>query len=307
MPLSCFCPMPFKEHPAFHEPDDESTPVWRYYTSTQLISIFQNRGLYFNRADNFSDPFEGVPHLDALTEQYIQSSVREKTIQRLIDEEIAEVDDDYNPPPPKDQVLDFINAIRRRSFLNCWHHNTAESITMWNSYVQSGDGVLIRSTYEKLKSALDIHGDFTYYMGKVGYLPWLEEGTDEHFTEREKINFYSHFMNKQEEYKAESEFRIVANLDPRELKNSESGFFMPSELDEIIDEVRISPDAPPWCSVDLWENILRKYKVRADVRQSSLNETPYDLLDNLVDDDEIEDEIDERYQDWVRKEEYLDT
>lgn len=298
--------MPCKEHPAFEQPDDESLPIWRYYTSTQLISVFQNRGLYFNRADKFSDPFEGVPHLDALIEHYINSSVQEKRKQRLIDEGIAVPEGEYNPPPPEEKVFRLFNTIRQRSFLNCWHHNDSESITMWNSYVQSGDGVLVKSTYGKLKSALDVCDEYTCYMGVVGYLPWLETGVDEQLSSEEQMNFYSNLMNKQQEYRSESEFRVVANLDPSTLENGKTGFFMPTKLNKMIDEVRISPDAPPWCSVEFWNNLLRKYKVRADVRRSSLNESPSDILDSL-DNDEIEEKINNRYQEWANKKDFLDS
>jgi hypothetical protein len=305
MSLSWVFYMPFKEHPAFEEPDDESIPIWRYFTSTQLISVFQNKGLYFNRADEFSDPFEGVPHRDDLIEKYISSAVSMRADQRLIDEGIAEPKGEPNQMSPRERVFDFINTIRQRSFLNCWHYNTSESMTMWNSYVQSGDGVLIKSTYQKLKSALDTFDEYIFYMGEVGYLPWLEGGTDEQLSDEEQRNFYSNFMNKQEEYSSEREFRVIANINPNRL-DDETGFFMPTKLNKMIDEIRISPDAPPWCSVDFWENLLRKYKIRADVRDSSLNKSPTDILDD-IDDDEIEEEITNRYQEWASKQDYLDS
>lgn len=298
--------MPYKKHPAFKQPENQSSPIWRYYTSTQLISVLQNRALYFNRADEFSDPFEGVPHRDALIEQYLSSSVSKRTNKRLIDEGIASPVGDYDPPSPRERVFEFINTIRQRSFLNCWHYNNSESITMWNSYVQSGDGVLIKSTYEKLRSGLDTFDEYKFYMGEVGYLPWLETGTDEQLSDEEQNNFYSNLMNKQQEYESENEFRVVANVDPSTLENSEKGFFMTSDLNKIIDEVRISPDAPPWCTVDFWENILRKYKIRSNVRYSSLTESPHDVLDDL-DSEEIEEEINRRYQEWVDKQDYLDS
>jgi hypothetical protein len=298
--------VPYKDHPTFKQPEQETIPIWRYYTSTQLISIFQNRGLYFNRADQFSDPFEGVPHRDALIEQYIKSTLQKRITQRHIDEGIAEPVGEYDPLPPKERVFEFINTIRQRSFLNCWHYNSSESITMWNSYVQSGDGVLIKSTYEKLKTSLDIHDEYTYYMGEVGYLPWLETGANEKLSEEEQTNFYSNLMNKQQEYESEREFRVVANLDPSILENGKTGFFMPTKLNMMIDEIRISPDAPPWCSIDFWDNLLRKYKIRAEVRNSSLSESPSDILDDL-DSDKIEEEITNRYQGWVSKQDYLDS
>ncbi|WP_284031794.1 hypothetical protein [Halobaculum lipolyticum] len=297
--------MPYSEHPVFNQPDEE-VAVWRYYTSTQLISVFQNRGLYFNRSDKFSDPFEGVPHRDALIQDYIRSAVSKKTDKRLIDEGIATPVGEYDPMSTRDRVFQHINTIRQRAFLNCWHQNNSESITMWNSYVQSGDGVLIKSTYDKLKSALDVYGDYTFYMGEVGYLPWLKSGTDEELSDAERTNAFSNLVNKQEEYASESEFRVVANLGPTELEDSQTGFFMPTDLNEMIDEVRISPDAPPWCTTEFWENILRKYKIRAEVRHSSLNQSPTDLLDDL-NYDKIEEEVDDLYEEWVREQDYLDS
>jgi hypothetical protein len=42
----------------FSQPNDQAR-IWRYMDFTKFISVLENGGLFFSRADYFSDPFEG--------------------------------------------------------------------------------------------------------------------------------------------------------------------------------------------------------------------------------------------------------
>jgi hypothetical protein len=47
-------------HSAFFPPKDNCT-LWRYVDLTKLLSLLENRTLHFTRADEFDDPYEGMP------------------------------------------------------------------------------------------------------------------------------------------------------------------------------------------------------------------------------------------------------
>lgn len=49
----------YEAHPIFLQPECEEARVWRYMDFTKFVSFIESRCLYFTRADNFDDPFEG--------------------------------------------------------------------------------------------------------------------------------------------------------------------------------------------------------------------------------------------------------
>lgn len=260
--------------------------------------MLQNRGLYFNRSDEFSDPFEGIYPKERLKKEY------ERNLFSKITESIL-ADNDHYPEEavrddPKKEVLKLSDRFRSRSYMNCWHMNESESMAMWKSYIDSGDGVLIKSTYSKLKSAIDVHNDHKYRMGTVDYLPWFDDKVEEELDESEQHNRFYAFMYKQEEYEYENEVRVIISQ-----QEGSDGFFVKTDLNELIDEVIISPNSPPWSGIQFWENILRKYRVRSDVRKSDLETTPEDILEN-IDRKQIEKEVAESVEEWKEEKDFLD-
>jgi|HubBroStandDraft_1064217.scaffolds.fasta_scaffold230846_3 hypothetical protein len=64
-------------HPAFEPPADPQTKIWRYMDFTQFVSMLEEKGLLFTRADLLVDKFEGTmsqPLYDYLERTPIQSS-----------------------------------------------------------------------------------------------------------------------------------------------------------------------------------------------------------------------------------------
>lgn len=290
--------MPFVEHPVFAQPDNEDHVVWRYYDATQFISLLQNRGLYFNRSDNFSDPFEGIYPKERIEREYARNLFRKIT------EEIR-VENNHYPEEavrenPEEEALRVSDHFRARSYMNCWHTNDSESMAMWKSYIDSGDGVLIKSTYSKLKSAIDIYDEYQYRMGKVDYLPWFDDKVEQELDDREQNNALYPFMYKQEEYEYENEVRVIISR-----SEGGDGFFVKTDLNELIDEVIISPNSPPWSDIQFWENILRKYRLRSDVTKSDLETTPEDIIEN-IDRGQIEKEVAEKVEEWKESQDFID-
>lgn len=278
--------------------------MWRYYDATKFISILQNRGLYFNRADNYADSFEGIFPKERLEREYENALFNKKTTEMLVLEGI--LPEGLDDRTPKEGMFEIIQRLRRRSYLNCWHMNNSESMAMWQAYLTAGDGVLVKSTYSKLKSAVDIHNQHTYRMGKVDYLPWLDEDVEEELDERERNNWFYPFMYKQEEYEYEKEVRVVVDKGPLDSKDElKSGFFVKTDLNELIDSVIVSPNAPPWSDLEFWKDILRKYKLRANVERSTLEITPDEIIEN-IDQEEVERRVKQRLDEWRKKQDYLD-
>lgn len=295
--------MPFKEHTVFEEPEDEAHEIWRYVEGTQFISLLQNRGLYFNRTDKFEDSFEGIFPKERLIDEYIQRELNQE-IGRLLEEEIP-ISDITKERSPQGELFHLMNMFRKSSYLNCWHMNDSESMAMWKAYITGGDGVLIKSTYSKLKSAIDVFDDYTYRMGRVDYLSWLDDGVEEEIDEEKRNNWLYPLVYKQEEYEYEAEVRaIITKRAKVRSDENPTGIFVPTDLNCLIDSVIVSPNSPPWGTVEFWEDICRKYKLRTNVEKSSLEVTPGEIIEE-IDEEKVNDEIQRRLERWKDKQDFL--
>ena len=56
------------EHPSFESPADRDVSIWRYMDLAKFIWILQKKALFFARADQLGDPYEGH-----YTEPYVES------------------------------------------------------------------------------------------------------------------------------------------------------------------------------------------------------------------------------------------
>lgn len=296
--------MPFKEHPVFKQPEDPDHVIWRYLHGTQFISLLQNRGLYFNRADKFEDPFEGIFPKERLVKEYIDRQSRHKIEEIMVDQGIFPEDVVEEQKSPREALFEIINVFRKSSYMNCWHMNDSESMAMWKAYISEGDGVIIKSRYSKLKDALDRFDDYTYRMGQVGYLPWLEDGIEKELSEKERNNWLYPFVYKQKEYEYEREVRAIVSKDAWDNGQDTTGFFVPTDLNELIDSVIVAPTSPPWANIEFWEDICRKYKLRTTVETSSLDTTPSDILDE-IDAGDANTEVRKRVEAWREKQDFI--
>ena len=105
-------------HPAFSPPTELNIKIWRYMDLTQFVSMLEERGLLFTRADLLDDKFEGTmsrPLWDFLE-------------RRSADPE---------------QHAGLLRLTKGWTFVNCWHMNESESLAMWKLYAATGDSICI--------------------------------------------------------------------------------------------------------------------------------------------------------------------
>ncbi|AKH98664.1 hypothetical protein [Halanaeroarchaeum sulfurireducens] len=213
------------------------TPIWRYITFYQFVSLLKRNALYFNRADGFSDPFEGSLPLPNTNER-----------QGIIEEfERAKTADDVD-----EIASSAYETYRKFTFLNCWHIRDRESAFMWELY--SDQGIAIKSTARKLRESIEnSHTDVQ--ISRVNYIDYEEKKIDEEDT-------YSPFVHKRLSYSNEKELRAIIQETPNvrpQRESSESrelyipigsdvtdsmlvpGKFVSVKLDELISEIYISP------------------------------------------------------------------
>jgi hypothetical protein len=248
--------MPAEDHPVFKPPTDFNIPIWRYMDFTKFVSMLENRGLFFSRADKLGDPFEG---------SYSHGNKKLR----------PEV---YKDPEIPSSVFDqiFLSMgryaywLRSWVMVNCWHMNQYESAAMWNLYAKTNEAISIRSTFSKLRDLLDSD----CYIGIVRYIDydtdWIFEG-----------NAFYPYIHKRKSFSHEQEVRAVINMQPKDglmqrspAQPPEGGIWKSVDLDQLVDHVYIAPTASSWFR-ELVEQVIVRYSLRSDVSQSKLDEEPF--------------------------------
>src|SRR5437762_2761369 len=87
---------------SFRVPDDPDQPIWRYMDFARYAAMLLDQGLHFIRADQLTDPYEGVPLRKDGARHHRGTSSNADT-----------------------------EAIKRRTFVSSWHANDFESAAMW--------------------------------------------------------------------------------------------------------------------------------------------------------------------------------
>jgi len=239
--------------PLFVAPNNENAKIWRYMDFTKFVSILENKGLFFARADNLGDPFEG------------SFSAVNKKLRPLIIKHADHL-------PDKSRNEDLVKKLRQWVQISCWHVSDYESAGMWNLYAKTEEAVCIQSTYGRLKNCLPNN----VKIGLVRYVDYLSEWIPE-------SNLLAPFIYKRKSFEHEKELRAVLNLsgiDNSDLSFSDiegdppnGGKWVSLDISKLIEKVYVAPYAPKWFG-DLVENVVKTYNISKPVVKSSLDDEP---------------------------------
>lgn len=279
--------MPYQPHPAFSEPNDNK--IWRYLDFPQFIKLLETHSLWFTRTDQFEDPYEGVFPVSTMAILIEQKESRQEDLREIAEEGVApqELVDLVEEMDPEEDVFRDLELFRRISFLNCWHMNDYESMGMWKANLASNEGVVIQSTFKRLKEALDPDNGWEYHLGQIRYIDFFNDDIRE-----ELDNMFRSFVYKQQEYEYEQEIRAVIKKMPDTEQDDLSpgdtprflwdehpaGFPVRVDLDTLIQTIRISPIAPSWHDEDFFEKILSTYEIDKPVESSVLDVQPREMV-----------------------------
>ncbi|MFC6940870.1 hypothetical protein ACFQE8_13020 [Salinirubellus sp. GCM10025818] len=226
------------------------------------MSILDNSFLYFNRADLFADDHEGSmphPNIDIRDAQFRdETSIDTKSLSTIY------------------------KALRKTSFLNCWHVANHESASMWEQYSQKG--VVIKSTVGDLINAVEDESKGVY-IGRVEYINYDED-----------IIRADHpvvpLFYKRREFKQEQELRAVIRNPPliEANDNDDVDAIFPAkdivegnlepvkrhhlflEPSTLIKEVRLAPSSRSW-RLQLIKSVSEKYGLDPQIVCRSSMET----------------------------------
>lgn len=240
----------YKEHYSFHTPDRQLT-IWRYIDFTKYVDLLATSQFFFNRSDKFEDPFEGIFRLK-----------------------------DYQDT--KD-MLSLQQATKQFYFLNCWHINENQSDAMWKVFLNTKNGIAIKSTVGNLIKGLepakeDIFMSKVYYrdFNKVTFNELLFEDQNKIFDGRG--GSLNQFNYKRISFEHEKELRLyyidlpiphaIKNGTPREPLTH---LRVDVDLKSIVNEIVVTPFADNWFK-ELVEVITVKLNYKFKVTKSDLYE-----------------------------------
>jgi hypothetical protein len=243
--------MPYLPHQACIAPA-EGDILWRYMDLTRFIGLLETASLFFCRADLFQDAFEG-----SLTQGNIEQR------------------ESLGPPDPSDPAYIDVpySKMPKLTAINCWSCLEFESAAMWSLYCPEGPGIAVRTTFAHLCEALAASKQLKVAIGKVTYVDY-EAATvpDGHLL--------APFLHKRQSFAHEHEVRaLIQRMPDSTMANRPNpfkrlgGIQVDVTLDTLIERIYVSPTAPEWYS-NLVERVARRYKIAAEVHQSSLAGDP---------------------------------
>ena len=237
-------------HPAFTPPDNVDVKLWRYMDLTQFVSMLEEKGVLFTRADLFDDKFEGT----------MSKPLHDFLEERSLDPQ---------------QHADQLRMTKGWSFASCWHMNDVESAAMWKIYSASKESMCLQTTFARLRDVLpeDV------YIGVVSYISY----------DWDKIpagNTFWPLTYKRRSFEHERELRAVwsnmaavssagpavaAGLEYRPAP--QECVWKHADLGALIENVFVSPAAKPWF-LELLKRVLGRYGLNVPVHQSDLAAAP---------------------------------
>jgi hypothetical protein len=216
----------------------------------RFVSMLENGGLFFPRADCLGDFFEG---------SFTHANLKEH----------AEITRDWNPEDREaaNRFLKSYEENRQWIMISCWHINEDESAAMWRSYTRTEEAVCIQSTYERLRTCLDD----AVHIGLVRYEDYRSY----------KItvgNIFYPFIHKRRLYQAEQELRAIVWPPPDIVSGPPSGgVWKAVDLDHLIERVYVAPTKEVWRGTafrELVNRVMGRYGLTKPVLSSSLDERP---------------------------------
>jgi hypothetical protein len=243
------------QHRVFIPPSDPNIKIWRYMDFAKFVAMLEDKALFFCRADKLGDRFEG-------------SMSRENLRRRP----------EMYSPIPAESLAAYNQAAavttrgqRQWMYINCWHMNEHESAAMWESYVRSGKGIAIQTTYQKLCDCLPQND---VYVGVVKYLDYDQELMPEG-------NLFYPYVHKRTSFAHERELRaVISELLPLtgghldySVANPKTGKTIEVDLNALIEQVYIAPMTGTWYA-DLVQKITPRYGLAKPIKQSTLDKDP---------------------------------
>lgn|GEM_PF-2610082 len=241
------------------------TTIWRYMDLWKFESILAKKALFFSKVSAQTDGLEGMYPL-------IAKIFHARQLGHL-------------PQPHQSYALHnqevFTLAAKDEIILSCWHINDSENPRMWNDYIEADNGIAIQTTEESLKKSLEA---FSHpCLINIDKVQYVNRTT---FSESLLNDRMSLFFQKDKNYSWEKELRCAIDVTLSPLSDDQGGewnakylppkgnaspvgYFIPIEVNTLIEKIVVSPKAS--CLFNLRVKALcRKYGLVKPIENSGL-------------------------------------
>lgn len=246
----------------FQKPENSSGKIWRFMNFTKFLSLIDTRSLWFARADQFDDPWEG-----AFPKNYAAGALDFEKRMKGHD---------------KDYYIHLQKFLKQNIFVNCWHANDYESEAMWRLYTTVPESIAIQSTFDDLQSCFNDDKSKYVKVGKVTYADYdlgFDYGNNDYVIKP--------FLHKRKSFEHEQEVRAINDdfgkygFDPGNISGKfngkETGRLISVDLHTLIKGIFVSPTAGSWF-MQLVESICKKYGLynMSITKSPLLEKSPFD-------------------------------
>lgn len=252
--------MPIYDEPLFDHPSSRAT-LWRYMDISKFVDLLATRTLYFARADRFADIWEGaISPLDVRAAKKMFAG----------EEDQKQLSDNYDRT---------FAALRKHTYISCWHRNDGESAAMWKLYLKSDEGIAVQTSFYRLSHELG-ESSRLIRIGKVRYKNYMKEpvpgGTPHPIGDAYIISEFAPFIHKRVGFIHEKEVRAVFQDKYKRLDDPSEhthGLRIKLAVENLIECVYVAPGTPGWLR-EAVQSILKCFGIDKDVRRSEFDEPP---------------------------------
>lgn len=253
---------------------------------SKLIDLLENSSMFFPTVGLFEDRLEGVHNAIGENDFYdITNEGQFIRIDRPLDKRQEE-----NSSKFKSFLSQYVEAIKDSVGISCWRISQHESHAMWKIFLNSIEGIAIKTTPKDFIDSIQVRNDSqNIYLGKVKYINYKNE----------KVpidNMFNALFHKNIYFEHEKELRVLVY----EVENSSERLFdfsnlkktvppgMTVNLDckKMIKEVVVSPYAPKWFFDLVKKLVIEKYQLNVPIKWSMIdlknNFTKYDIHKSKV-------------------------
>ncbi|MEQ8417716.1 MAG: hypothetical protein RIB71_24745 [Imperialibacter sp.] len=257
--------MPIDRHsdtsPRFFEPE-EHVELAKYIDITKFLSLLKDQQLFFCRLDKLEDRFEGtMPKISR--NDFIDFYKHVRDVENFFDSPLT----DEQVEKKVDNDLKLREKFKSLNCINCWNEFKGESYALWKIYSDLNQGIMIKSSFKRIIRGFEGSRE-NIYCSRVKYIDYEKDSID-------IGNIMTPVVHKHKAYSYENEIRLIHQVSEVgwihdwENEKFESGVKVSVNLQELFNEIIISPFSPDWF-VELIKDILNRYSVRCNVVNSKL-------------------------------------
>ena len=251
-----------RQHPVFEEPDDNAI-IWRFLEFPKFVSLLSKRALHMAHGHRLGDPWEGSLGSATLDQLKLEAKILGIPETVFIGSNIQT----------------FRKAAPKATAVSCWHLGEHESAAMWQLYANRGVAIqtrcsLLRGQFGVFDSNNRPTQPFSIlHLGKVKYIDYTKTVIPTNNTFWPMVHKRVSFKHEQEVRLAHFSFEDIEEIikDP---SHEAPDFNLPVNLDQLIEQVYISPRQPDWF-LEVVKDTAAAFKFNPDrVVRSTLDKDP---------------------------------